>query len=111
VRPEVVRRALWTLPFAFATGLLFHLWVAVRLLPWWPVAVPAGALLLVASKPLLLPSPRRTPGGRTVAGAAVAYAGASLLINSLWPLVLLVPGIFFIVRWTSVRATGGAEGP
>ena len=111
MKPTTIRRALWTLPAAFAVGALFHLWIGVRLLPWWLLAAPLGAALLVASKPWLLPSPRRAPDRRTLAGAALAYAGASLLVNSLWPVVLAIPAVSFIVRGDAVRDTGGAEGP
>lgn len=104
--PAAVRRALWTLPVTYAAGVALHLWIPLRLLPWWILAVPLGATILVASKPLLFPSPRRSPDGRTLAGAAVAYAGAALLVNSLWPLVLLVPAVSFAVRWGSPRRAG-----
>jgi hypothetical protein len=101
---------MWTLPVAFAAGGLFHLWVSVKLLPWWLLAAPIGVVLLIAAKPLVFPSTRRDPDGRTVAGLGLAHLGASLVINSLWPIVLLIPAVSFIVRWESVRETGGREG-
>lgn len=104
------RHVPWAYAIGFTVGALITIWVPVRILPW-PLAIAGGiGLFLLASTSArigdLYESRIRLHGT-----LLAAYAGGALLINSIWPLVLLIPVIQVIRQWPEVRESGGREGP
>jgi hypothetical protein len=90
-------------PFVVA-GVVLHLIRPARLLPDWWMGVAIGLPLVAGGVAIALVADHRWA---KPAGAVVASAGAGFAVNSVWPLVLLLPALVLAVRWRVVRVQTG----
>jgi hypothetical protein len=76
-------------PFVVA-GVLLHIWVPARLLPEWWMGVAAGVPLVAAAVAVWFVA---SGPYRRAAVVVVAAVGIGLAVNSLWPIVFLLPAL------------------
>jgi hypothetical protein len=101
-----------TLPF-LAGGILVDLWRPLRVFDSWGVAVAAGAVLVVAGTALIVPARRSSAAAdrRLAGGLLAAYAGISLVANTWWPIIFLIPALAAVIRWRAVQVQTGRRPP
>ena len=105
------------IPFAavpfLAGGILVDLWRPLRVFPSWGAAVAVGAVLVVAGAALIVPARRTSAASdrRLAGGLLAAYVGISLVANSWWPILFLIPGLAAVIRWRAVQVQTGRRPP
>jgi hypothetical protein len=98
------------IPF-FAAGVALHIWDPRRVLPCWCMAIPLGILLLTAAALLVIPARKEQTTSAWGPPLVLAYLAATALMNSLWPLVMLLPALILIVKWRAIQVQTGRRPP
>jgi len=97
-------------PF-FALGVVIQVWNPRRVLACWCLAIPIGMLLLIAAVLVAIPVRRRGSANSWGPPVVFAYLAASALVNSMWPLVMLLPALILVIKWRAVQVQTGRRPP
>jgi len=98
----------WAYGIGFAASIVFSLWVPVRMLPWWLAVILGGVVLVLAA---IVWQTAAGSSMRKHAAVVMGFVATGLLLNSIWPIVLLIPTVQAVRKWPEVRETGSREGP
>ncbi len=106
-------RILLLLAIALVAGIALSLWSPLRIVSsWWVAAVCGTALGAAGGWTLSRTWDREAHTDLGVAGALVTvYAGAALIANTWWPIILLPVVLAGIVRWRAVQIQTGRRQP
>ena len=101
------------LAFSLALGISLSLWTPLRIVSiWWIAAVCGAALGAAGAWTLIRVWDRFADGDLGVVGALlITYTGASLIVNTWWPLLLIPALLAGIVRWRAVQIQTGHRQP
>ena len=97
-------------PF-FGAGVLLHLWKPIELLGNRWVASALGIALVGAAVVLAFWAGGAGSAVRLQSAAALGYLGAAFIVDSVWPIALLLPALAFIIRWRAVTVQTGRRQP
>ena len=106
-------RLLLPLAITLALGISLSLWTSLRIISaWWIADVCGAALGAAGAWALTRVWDRSAETDPAVATALlIVYAGASLIANTWWPLLLLPALLAGIIRWRAVQIQTGRRQP